>query len=232
MKNILFLSILSLFFLTTACEKEDLQPTLETLSFNFDKGYQGWTVGFSDYSDDHEGLDLKHEIASLPEPLDGGGKKGLLISSHNRPDDIFMFLARKVDGLKPNSTYHLSMDIQFASDAPESAFGIGGAPGLSVHMKAGGSHIEPKVTETNGRHVFNLSKGDQGEGGTELKVIGDVSNGKDEFVYNSIRRTASDLEVKTNAQGECWVVVGTDSGYEGITALYYQQVKLFIAQVD
>lgn len=232
MKNSFFLFVLALFFLTTSCQKEDPQPAPQTFTFDFDKGYQGWSVGFSDYSNDHEDLDLKHKIDPLPAALNASGKKGLLVSSHNRPDDIFMFIARKVDGLKPNSTYRLSMDIQFASDAPASAFGIGGAPGLAVFVKAGGSHIEPKVTESNGRHIFNLDKGNQGEGGTAMKIIGDVSNGKDEFVYTSIQRKIRDFEVKTNDDGECWLLIGTDSGYEGITALYYQKVKAVLELAD
>jgi hypothetical protein len=34
--------------------------------------------------------------------------------------------------------------------------------------------------------------------------------------------------VKANAQGEIWLVVGTDSGFEGKTTIYYNSIQAVI----
>ena len=38
------------------------------------------------------------------------------------------------------------------------------------------------------------------------------------------KNTNKPISVKTDAQGACWIVLGTDSAYEGLTRLYYDKV--------
>src|SRR3546814_19400521 len=56
--------------------------------------------------------------------------------------------------------------------------------------------------------------------GTDMVVIGDVANGTDEGIYTHIERTGT-FSAEPAHQGVLWLVVGTDSGFEGRTTLYY-----------
>jgi hypothetical protein len=38
--------------------------------------------------------------------------------------------------------------------------------------------------------------------------------------------------VNANSRGELWLLVGTDSGFEGLTALYYQRIDVTLAPVS
>jgi hypothetical protein len=227
-----FLALLLLGLLATACKKDDTPTDVQTFNFDFDKGLQGWTVDFSDYNQSNGDLELKGEIAPLPAPLNTA-VKALKVQGHNRSDDLFMFIERKLTGLEPKRDYRLKIDVRLASDAPNGAVGIGGAPGESVYLKAGGTSIEPVVTKkANGDYEVNIKKGQQSNSGDDLKVIGNTANGGTKFEYVGIARKAEGQTVKTNEKGECWVVIGTDSGYEGLTTLYYQRVDVRLELVD
>lgn len=226
MKNSLIMAFLGLGLLgASSCHKECL-PT-NTFSFDFSKHQHAWEAGFSDYGEEYVDLELLAEMAPLPEPLNPSGKLlGYKVQGNNRPDDLFMFLKHQVDGLEPNQTYEVEMEITVASDAPKGMIGIGGAPGEAVFMKAGAVAQEPIVTKNaQGRFLVNLDKGNQGEGGKDMVVIGNMAKVDDKPGYASLIRRVENLKVKTDAQGACWLVVGTDSGYEGLTRLYYQKIE-------
>lgn len=230
MKKLMLMALLGMGLFLTSCEKDDLQSVPVNLVYEFDKGAQGWTVGYSDYNENMEGLELENKIDTLPSTLNKPGKKGLMVQGHNRSDDLFMFLQRKVNGLQPNRTYTFDMVVQLASDAPDGAVGIGGSPGESVYLKMGAVKTQPAVTKNNnGYFEINVRKGQQSQGGDDMKVAGNVANGTQEFKYHSIQRKVTGLEITTNAQGECWLVVGTDSGFEGLTRLYYEWIKADLA---
>ena len=56
--------------------------------------------------------------------------------------------------------------------------------------------------------------------------IRDSIEGED-VKYQLIKRTNSQtpFSAKANDKGELWLIVGTDSGFEGLTTLYYTQIK-------
>lgn len=232
MHKTFFSAILLMAFFATACKKDEKPADTRIFNFDFDKGLQGWTVNFSDYNESNGDLDFKGELAPLPAPLNSAAK-GLKVQGHNRSDDLFMFIERKVTGLEPNQTYRLDIDIALASDAPNGAVGVGGAPGESVYLKAGAAGIEPVVTKkADGYFELNIKKGQQSVSGDDMKVIGNVANGNTKFEYVSINRKGENLSVKTNDQGECWLIIGTDSGFEGLTILYYQRVDARFKLID
>jgi hypothetical protein len=76
---------------------------------------------------------------------------------------------------------------------------------------------------------MNIDKGNQSIGGADMKVIGDFANGTDQNVYKIKQlSTATPLNVKANRQGGIWLVIGTDSGFEGITTIYYNSIQVVI----
>jgi hypothetical protein len=200
---------------------------------DFSNGAKGWLAGFSDYSLEIDDLRMAAELRGLPDELERGTAKGYFVESMNRSDDIFMFLKRQVttrDGLKPNTSYRLTLDIEFASNAPTGCVGVGGAPGEGVYLKAGASGDEPVANLQGFRDVtLNIDKGQQSVGGLDAGVVGDIANGKpcDNGVQPYVRlrkQYTHERLVHTDNRGVLWLLVGTDSAYEGLTGLYYQAI--------
>ncbi|GAB3167835.1 hypothetical protein [Telluribacter humicola] len=215
----------------SACDnQEDTVDAEKTIISDFETGTDEWTGGFTDYSTAQDSImEFKLERASLPTALDAS-KKAMKIEGMNRSDDMFMFLKRKVTGLDPNRTYKVSYEIDLGTDYPANSVGIGGSPGSSVYLKAGASPNEPVKKLEGDFYTVTIDKGQQANGGKEMVVIGNVSNGVEDFVYKLVKRTTGEVpvSVKPNANGEIWLCVGTDSGFEGKTTLYYDKIKAVI----
>lgn len=212
--------------------------------FTLAEDLEGWTVGFADYpvgtSDaEQQAIDEFFELdgghAHLPQPLDTGDG-AVLLTGNNHSDDLFMFLKRRVSGLAPDTTYQLELRVVFATNVPRGCFGIGGSPGDSVYVKGGATGIEPRrfSDDTSGHLVWsmNIDKGQQASGGIDAVVLGDFANSKDcesaDFSYELKELSNLELsafDVTTNGNGEAWLLLGTDSGFEGTTTIYYTEIE-------
>lgn len=222
--------IIAVFIAVLSCNHSEDDPLpSQTISFNFDDGVQEWTAGMSDFPSDWdpEGLEFSFEHSSLPPEVNNNGK-ALKISGRNISDDLFMFIKREISGLKVNHTYSLFFDIELASQYPAESVGIGGSPGSSVYLKAGGSDNEPQVIDMEGGFQMNIDKGNQSQGGNDMVVLGTVGIPGEDFRYTLINRNNDDqpVRVTTDANGKMWAIVGTDSGFEGTTTLYYNKISI------
>jgi len=219
-----------------------------TKSFDFRNGALGWQAGFADYppATDKDGFyDLKAEIRALPTEIGSG--TGFYLQGNNHSDDLFMFLKRRLDsadGIAAGQTYQITFTLVFASNARSGCFGAGGSPGEGVTLKAGASPGEPLALLTPppsgaaSNLRMNVDKANQSQGGIAASVTGDIANGQPCDLshppsYVSIRRTHQHTSlVNANSKGELWLFVGTDSGYEATTALYYQQIDVSAVPVS
>jgi hypothetical protein len=203
---------------------------------DFSNGKQGWSADISDYIKGMKsGLEFKSSLKSYPPNLSGSGE-AFYLKSRNISDDSFMFLKRKIDssfGLEPKTEYELQWQIEFASNAPSNCVGIGGPPGEAVYMKAGGSAVEPIVeyNDNSDRYHLNIDKSNQSSGGKNASVVGNIANGIgcEQSDGEYVRLNKSHVHphpIRTDANGEMWLVFGTDSGFEGTTALYYLSVDI------
>ena len=210
------------------------------LEFDFRDGAQGWEGGFAEYAPEMEDMMLEAEIRSLPSELGINGT-GYYVQGTNHSDDLFMFLKRRLgpdDGIAPGQEYRVMFTIVFASNAPSGALGIGGAPGESVFLKAGASTLEPEVylDSDTGYYLMNVDKGEGNSGdGTAASVVGDIANGlsaEENPRYVSVKRQ-HEHEYTTTASpdGGLWLLVGTDSGFEGLTGIYYQSIAVTLQPV-
>ena len=205
------------------------------LDFDFCDGAQGWEAGFAEYSPEMEGMMLEAGIRPLPSELGINGT-GYYLQGMNHSDDLFMFLKRRLgadDGVAPGQEYRVMFTIVFASNAPSGAVGIGGSPGESVYLKAGASMVEPEVylNSTDNRYRMNVDKGEGNEpSGTAASVVGDIANGlsaEEVPRYVSLKRQHEhQYTVNSSPDGELWLLVGTDSGFEGLTGIYYQRISV------
>ena len=201
---------------------------LAEFSFTLDDSAEGWLVGFADLPLEYDQsiYELDYEHRPLPDGLEGGG---MYVQGHNRSDDLFMFLKRQVGGLRPNATYSVSASLDLATNVPAGLVGIGGSPGESVFVKAGASTIEPETVEDDNRYLrMNIDKGNQSRGGESMVVLGNVANPEvsgREYRIKTLDSMDMALNVIADAEGRVWLIVGTDSGFEGLSALYYSGIS-------
>jgi hypothetical protein len=221
-----------LLFLITGCNKEDHNsPRIYVYDFKSDT--EGWFGDFADYPDEPD-VEAFYELffshAALPSPLNTN-EGALKQSGNNHSDDLFMFIKKEITGLEPARNYLLDLEIEFATNAASGSIGVGGAPGESVFIKAGGSTIEPqKVLDAEDQFFrMNIDIGNQANDGETVKVIGNFANGSDQFEYRlKVLKTSRSIKVQSDANGNIWLIVGTDSGFEATTTIYYNSVKVSI----
>ena len=234
MKTTNLISLLMIASLSLACEwanDDTSKPGVEH-HYEFNKDMEGWVGGFADLPEDGQEIyDLEISHSPLPEEIEPSSGS-IKVQGHNRSDDLFMFLKKQITGLTPSTTYQITFDIELASQYPEAAPGAGGSPGGSVYLKAGATAEEPlPVAEDNSRVPFlrmNIDKGNQSQEGADMFNIGTVGIENEEYRYELIQRGNSDrpFSATTDADGNLWLVVGTDSGFEGLTVLYYNSIKV------
>lgn len=226
------LNIKILFLLAILASKTNLYA--QVFTYDFSTSYDGWDGDFADYPiSDSVFYELEFQRATLPNPLNTSNY-ALKISGNNHSDDLFMFIKRKISGLLPNTTYNLQIEVELASNAPTNAFGVGGAPGESVTLKAGASAIEPlKVGNSNGYYRMNIDKSNQTNPGVDMDTIGHVGVADTTTVFAIINRSNSThpFSITTDSNGEVWVCIGSDSGFEATTTLYYNAITLSFSAV-
>jgi hypothetical protein len=209
---------------------------ITSVNDDFNQSLNTWQYGFADFpvsTEDSAYYELQYAYTSIP----GLGKRAIMLSGNNHGDDLFMYVKRKVANLDPNTQYTLTFDVEFASDAKA---GAEGGPGENVFLKVGASNVEPKTIIEGDEHVLNIDKGPQGVNGGNMVVIGNIAVPSNSNGYVLQTRTNSPYNndtynfpvvATTNIDGELWFIVGTDSGYEGVTSLYYSKISVVLSQV-
>ena len=131
-------------------------------------------------------------------------------------------------GLTPGATYAVSVWVDLVTNVPTGSVGFGGSLGSSVFVKAGASTIEPAASEGGDRRLrMNIDKGNQSQGGADMAVIGNVAHSGvtgSEYRLKFLDNAGQPLNVETDGNGRVWLIVGTDSGFEGLTAVYYARI--------
>jgi hypothetical protein len=199
-----------------------------SLSGEFASDAEGWGCDFADYPPNiGTGYDLACGWSALPTEVGPGG--GLQMNSNNHSDDMFMYLMHQITGLAPQTKYLLDVVAVIDTNAPADCGGIGGSPGGSVTVKIGAVTSQPTTsTDSLGWLHLDLDKGNQSTGGVDMKVVGDLGNTKTcpDLTYEPKTFTLSGFSVTSASDGTLWLILGTDSGFEGITTIYYDRVAL------
>jgi hypothetical protein len=199
--------------------------------FQFSRGPQGWEELFADYPAGQDAaFDLVAGHRPLPAPLDTS-RDALYIAGRNVSDDLWMQFKTEV-ALPPDTSYRVTFRVEIATDVPGGCGGVGGSPGEDVTVKAGVSLIEPaREPDSIGWWRLNIDKGQQTQGGEDMVVIGDLANSRDcdqGFEWERKPLSGPPMMFTTDSTGRAWLSVGTDSGFEARSAVYYTQfVALF-----
>ncbi|MHA6248499.1 hypothetical protein ACXYMU_11220 [Pontibacter sp. CAU 1760] len=227
--------LLLLAYFTLGCDDDkggDIAVPAETFTYMFDSGPEGWEGGFADYPKDWDTarFEFVYQHADLPAEVNSSGKS-MLISGRNISDDLFMFMKKQITGLEPNKTYKATFVVELASMYLEKSVGIGGSPGGSVYLKAGGTTTEPMPVVVEDDVRMNIDKGGQSLGGKDMVKLGTIGIAGDESKYTLIQRDnkQNPVSITTDGNGSLWVIIGTDSGFEGTTRLYYNTIEVKLA---
>lgn len=234
MKNVKFGILVVGIIALVSCSK-DQEISVLSVSYLFNESDQDWTGDFADYP---EGDSITYQLVIKHDTIPTGTNvesktRGLLVSGENLNDDLFMFIKKKISGLRPNTQYEVLFNAKFASIAPTDV--VINPPGESVILKVGATVLEPKKVLDAGVYRMNIDKGNQEEEGSDMINIGHVGVGATTKKFTVITRNNSSSNsfiMTTDATGEVWLVIGADSGFEGTTMLYYTQVDVAFNAVD
>jgi hypothetical protein len=211
--------------------EEGTDKIRRTLVYDFEDGLEGWNVAFADYPvGEEEFYELESGHAPLPDPLDDT-EYALRISGNNHSDDLFMYAYRQVGGLTPDAEYQVVFDLEIASNAPEESVGVGGSPGASVYIKAGALTGEPgRIVDDLNWYRTDFDKGNQAAEGDDMVNIGTAGTTLDAFVYTIIDRSndGEPFMARSNTNGQLWLIIGSDSGFESTTTLYYDKISVHL----
>ena len=208
----------------TAAAKE----TTAGLAFDFNQNDGGFTPIFSDYPNE-QGVEEFYELRSGHEevPIAEAGK-GLFLSGNNHSDDLFMGYYKDLIGLVPETEYQFTVRFQLATNVGNDMIGIGGAPGESVFVKCGVASKEPENSLDSLNHFcLNIDKGSQSTSGSDMIVVGNLAkeeiNRPGEYEFNEIE---TKVIARTDEAGTAYLVIGTDSGFEGVTSYYLDDISV------
>jgi len=198
-----------------------------TFSYNFSAGSEGWVEGYADYEVGWR-MEAYYELIFQYGPLPSylrGGRPSLYLSGNNHSGDLFMYLKRNIGGLRADTDYEVSFTVEIASDSPE---GAADGPGSMVYLKAGVTLAEPAQIISGEYYRMNIDTGDLSTGGADTAVLGTIgvtgATSAAPFVLKTLESSVP-FTVTTGSSGSVWLIVGTDSGYEGIAGVYYSSIK-------
>ena len=198
------------------------------LAFDFNQNDGGFTPIFSDYPNE-QGVEEFYELRSGHEevPIADAGK-GLFLSGNNHSDDLFMGYYKELSGLVPETEYQFTVRFQLATNVEGDMAGIGGGPGGSVFVKCGVASKEPENSLDALNHFrLNIDKGSQSQSGADMTVVGTLAkeenNRPGEYEFNEIE---TKVIARTDEAGTAYLVIGTDSGFEGVTSYYLDDISV------
>lgn len=211
----------------SGCTSKAESPAGTSAFFDFEQSDSGFVSIFADYPDQENVEDFyefQHSYGEVPVPKAG---KGIFISGNNHSDDLFMGYVKKLEGFSAGKTYHFNVSFKLATNTEGGLIGAGGAPGESVTVKCGIVSIEPEVTNESGYFRMNIDTGAQGNEGKDMTVVGNMAKAENnrpgEYEFNEF---SAEFDITANENGETYLIIGTDSGFESTTAYYLDDISV------
>ncbi|MFC4077742.1 hypothetical protein [Salinithrix halophila] len=210
-------------------EAENSEPSIVEIEDTFNEGEQGWTGAFADFPHAVSALelyDVRFSLETLPEEINPT-KQALSLNGMNRSDDLFMYVKKPVQ-VKPNTQYKINFDFDIATNAPPRRMGIGGAPGESVFVKAGAVPYEPEPVVRDDYYRLNADKGNQAKEGPDAINVGNlakVASKDNSYQLKNLHNQSKPFYARSDSQGNLWLFIGTDSGFEGLTKIYISRIQ-------
>lgn len=227
-KKVIVAICLALFSSCASNEPEQESLLIFPANFDFSESDQEWSHGFAEYPsnpDDTASFELRYAYTEGPADLKLT-KRSVMLSGNNLNKDLFMYIKRKVTGLRPETDYTVTFSVDLASAFTRTLAASGGG----VYLKAGATAFEPKTVEDEGYFVMNVDKGEEGTSGQHMVSLGNLVTAESSGGYTLFSRNNtmanSRYVAKTNAKGELWLIVGTDSSLQGTNTVFYNRINV------
>lgn len=222
-----------------ACSNSPTDPglpdTARVVEFDFAADTVGWRAGFADYPVGREGdVMFVADYRALPDPL--GPDSAFYQYGVNISDDLFMYFARPIDGLRAGTRYRITFELSFASNyGQDCTIGVG----ASIYVKAGASTAELQtMPDSTGVERLNVEKGGQQQGGANALLLGDARNGEPgcgagvPYAVADLESRGASIEVAADGAGRMWIFMGTESAFESPHELYFTRLRVVLQPLD
>ncbi len=224
----------------SSTEKQNL-----SLNYDFSETSQSFLIDTADHNVEHPSNEqIIAKMDKLPSPYEY--RRGIKFRWNNYSDDMKGFIKKKITGLKTNKTFQVDFKVDVLTFMSENCAGIGGNPGQAVRVKASLLKEEPVKSIEKSEYIdhiieqYVISIDDGQSGGDDVTVMGHIGLPvacDDAFFMNppvwEIKPLTNDetFTFTSDADGEAWVYVSIDSGFEGISEFYLTNVELNIQEL-
>ena len=195
-------------------------PIPTALHLDLSRDLAGFAPLLADYPQGEEAF-YELDVSRQPIPIAGAGF-GLRLTGNNHSDDLFLGAYRP-----PETPCVFTVTLRIATDVDGGLIGIGGSPGSSVFFKCGITAAEPRREVADGYYRLTLDKGNQGQDGPDMALIGNLEKvgakapGQYEWKTLTCRLSAA-----PDALGRAYLSFGIDSGFEGLSRYYVESIDV------
>ena len=195
------------------------------LHLDLSRDLAGFAPLLADYPQGEEAF-YELDVSRQPIPIAGAGF-GLRLTGNNHSDDLFLGAYRLLEGLPPETPCVFTVTLRIATDVDGGLVGIGGSPGSSVFFKCGITAAKPRREVVDGSYRLTLDKGNQGQDGPDMALIGNLEKddakapGQYEWKTLTCRLSAA-----PDALGRAYLSFGIDSGFEGLSRYYVESIDI------
>lgn len=206
--------------------------TVLKVKADFENDDMEFVGGVADVPVDHGDYNVVTEFAQIPD-IESRGYK---LSGNNHSDDMFLYTYLEIDAM-PNTMYRADLAFDFATSIPAGMMGVGGSPGASIYVKAGVIDQMPQVlvddTLLEAYLRMNIDHGSQSNSGTDMKVVGNAEKPEDQTDDRFILKPFEySTEVIAGTDGKLYLIIGLDSGFEGIMEFYIDNINLTLTPIS
>lgn len=203
---------------------------------NFKEGFGNWKGGVADVPvdtlDDMEFEFVRDTIAEIT----SRDNNSIRITSNNPQKDAFVFITKQLDSLNPNSRYLIDFNIELKVSLEEDT---SGQFDPKMYFKVGASKTEPDTVHVDANsylgyegYALNLDKGNNKDGGSDIKFLGSMEVPKDNKspYIASATGTGLNLNITTDADGKFWMIFGIDSEVPFKMSFYFNSINIFLKE--
>lgn len=212
--------------------------------FNFETGWQGWepiVVGIpfnKENGEDLADVETKSEHRSLPAEVEEDGN-AIFFFGDTSWVGMSLFLKRRIEGLRPGTTYRVQFEVEIASQTPENCLGAGSSSGRVV---VAAESMEPvrdvRERRTVNEYVFNepIARSlnfEETIGSLEPPIMGTIDNGipcaeaHEMGLPWRLKRLESGPDfwrVTADKSGSVWLLAGLWTAHLGPTRFYFNEI--------